>query len=93
MFGLRAIHCYIQSIIKNINNMKTELFSNWKLVKKALSVSGKTIELVSVDHVVFKDVYYIKVDGVTEHTQYGARRLDAVFNEYVTEEFDLVYAC
>lgn len=73
--------------------MKTELFSNWKLVKKALSVSGKTIELVSVDHVVFKDVYYIKVDGVTEHTQYGARRLDAVFNEYVTEEFDLVYAC
>jgi len=72
--------------------MKTELFSNWKLVKKALSVSGKTIELVSVDHVVFKDVYYIEVDGVTEHMQYGICRLDSIFNEFVTEQFDLVYS-
>lgn len=72
--------------------MKAELFSNWKSVKKALSVSGKTIELVSVDHVVFKDVYYIEVDGETVHTQYGTRKLDAIFNEYVTEQFDLIYA-
>ena len=81
------------TIIKKLSDMKTELFSNWKLVKKALSVSGKTIELISVDHLVFKDVYYIEVDGVTAHTQYGTRRLDTVFNEYVTEEFDLVYSC
>ena len=25
MFGLRAIHCYIQFIIKNINNMREDL--------------------------------------------------------------------
>jgi hypothetical protein len=74
--------------------MKAELFSNWKSVKKALSVSGKTIELISVDHVVFKDVYYIEVNGETVHTQYGtaACKLDAIFNEYVTEQFDLIYA-
>ena len=72
--------------------MKAELFSNWKSVKKALSVSGKAIELISVDHVVFKDVYYIEVNGETVHMQYGTRRLDAIFNEYVTEQFDLIYA-
>jgi hypothetical protein len=72
--------------------MRTELFSNWKSVKKALSVSGKNIELISVDHLVFKDVYYIEVDGVTEHMQYGTRRLDSIFNEFVTEQFDLIYA-
>ena len=72
--------------------MKTELFSNWKSVKKALSASGKVIELISVDHVVFKDVYYIEVDGETVHTQYGTRKLDAIFNEYVTEQIDLIYA-
>jgi hypothetical protein len=68
-----------------------ELFSNWKTLKKELSVSGKTIELISIDHVVFKDVYYIEVNGVTEHMQYGTRRLEAIFNEFITEEFNLVY--
>jgi hypothetical protein len=68
-----------------------ELFTNWKILKKELSVSGKTIELISIDHVVFKDVYYIEVNGVTEHMQYGTRKLDAIFNEFITEEFDLVY--
>ena len=72
--------------------MKTELFNNWKSIKKVLSVSGKNIELISVDHLVFKDVYYIEVNGVTEHMQYGTYRLDAIFNEYVTEQFDLVYS-
>lgn len=68
-----------------------ELFTNWKTLKKELSVSGKTIELISIDHVVFKDVYYIEVNGVTNHMQYGTRRLEAIFNEFITEEFDLVY--
>ena len=73
--------------------MKTtvELFTNWKSLKKVLSVSGKTIELISVDHVVFKDVYYIEVNGVTEHMQYGTSKLNNIFNEFITEEFDLVY--
>jgi len=73
--------------------MENKLFSNWKSVKTVVSVSGKNIELISVDHVVFKDVYYIVVNGVVDHMQYGTRKLDAIFNEYVTEEFDLVYAC
>lgn len=68
-----------------------ELFTNWQLLKKAISVSGKTIELISINHVVFKDVYYIEVDGITQHMQYGTRKLEAIFNEFVTEEFDLVY--
>ena len=73
--------------------MKTtiELFTNWKSLKKVLSVSGKSIELISIDHVVFKDVYYIEVNGVTEHMQYGTRKLNNIFNEFITEEFDLVY--
>ena len=72
--------------------MRTELFNNWKSIKKVLSVSGKNIELISVDHLVFKDVYYIEVNGVTEHMQYGTSRLDAIFNEYVAEQFDLIYS-
>jgi hypothetical protein len=68
-----------------------ELFTNWKSLKKELSVSGKTIELISVDHVAFKDVYYIEVNGVTEHMQYGTSRLHNIFNEFITEEFDLIY--
>lgn len=69
----------------------TELFTNWQSLKLAVSVSGKTIELISVNHAVFKDVYYVEVDGITSHMQYGTRKLDAIFNEFVTEEFDLVY--
>jgi hypothetical protein len=72
--------------------MKSELFSNRKSLKTALSASGKTIELISVDHVVFGYVIYIEVNGETVHTHYGTRRLDAIFNEYITEQFDLVYA-
>lgn len=72
--------------------MKTELFSNWKSIKKVLNVNGKTIELITVNHAVFKDVYYIEVNGVTEHMQYGTRRLECIFNEFVTENFDLIYA-
>ena len=72
--------------------MENKLFSNWKSVKTAVSVSGKNIELISIDHVVFKDVYYIEVNGATNHMQYGTCKLNTIFNEYVTEEFDLVYA-
>ena len=72
--------------------MENKLFSNWKSVKTAVSVSGKNIELISIDHVVFKDVYYIEVNGVTNHMQYDTCKLNTIFNEYVTEEFDLVYA-
>jgi len=69
----------------------TELFNDWKTIKKALNVNGKCIELISVNHIVFNDVYYIKVDGITEHTQYGTRKLDAIFNEFMTENFDILY--
>jgi hypothetical protein len=69
----------------------TKLFKNWKSIKKSVSVNGKSVELISVDHVVFNDVYYIEVDGITEYMQYGTRKLEAIFNEFITENFDIVY--
>lgn len=55
------------------------------------SVSGKQIRLVTLTHNVFGDCYYIFADGVLEHFQYGTSKLDAIFNEFVTEDFNLVY--
>jgi hypothetical protein len=69
-----------------------KLFTDWKSVKKVLNVNGKCVELISVNHAVFNDVYYIEVDGITEHMQYGTRKLEAIFNEFVTENFDLVFS-
>ena len=62
-----------------------------KTIKKAQSINGKKIELTTINHIVFGDVYYIYVDGITEHMQYGTRKLDAIFNEFVNQEFDLIY--
>jgi hypothetical protein len=69
-----------------------KLFSNERSLKKSISVSGKSIELIAMDHIVFKDVYYIFVNGVMDHMQYGDNRLNLIFNEYVTEDWDLVYS-
>ncbi len=61
-------------------------------IKKAESKTKKMVELITFNHNVFGDVYYIYVDGDLQHSQYGTRKLDAIFNEFVSEEFDIVYA-
>ena len=61
-------------------------------IKSAKSKSGKTVELELINDTVFGSVYYIFVDGELGCSQYGERKLDAVFNEFVTEEFDILYA-
>lgn len=61
-------------------------------IKKQVNAKGKLIELTTINHIVFGDCYYIYVDGETQHFQYGASKLDLIFNEFVSEEFDLVCA-
>jgi|694.fasta_scaffold33643_10 hypothetical protein len=61
-------------------------------LKKQVNSKGQVIELTTINHNVFGDCYYIYVDNETKHFQYGTRRLDLIFNEFVTGEFNLVYA-
>ena len=60
-------------------------------IKTQISASGKKIELDTFNHNVFGDCYYIYVDGKSEHFQYGTSKLDVIFNEFVSEEFDLAH--
>jgi len=55
-------------------------------IKKQVSAKGKNIELTTINHNVFGDCYYIYVEGNLEYFQYGTRKLDAIFNEFITEE-------
>jgi hypothetical protein len=61
-------------------------------IKKQVNAQGKLIELTTINHVTFGDCYYIYVDGECQHFQYGTSKLDAVFNEFMSEDFDLVCA-
>jgi hypothetical protein len=61
-------------------------------IKKQVNAKGKVIELTTINHIVFGDCYYIYVDGERQHFQYGTSRLDSVFNEFLTEEFNLVWS-
>lgn len=63
-----------------------------RTIKLETSVSGKQVQLVTINHNVFRDCYYIFVDGEQQHFQYGTSKLDAIFNEFVSEEFDLVWS-
>jgi len=71
-------------------NEKTRIMET--TIKKQVNAKGKVIELTTINHVVFGDCYYIYVNDNTVHFQYGTRKLDAIFNEFVSEEFDLVWA-
>ncbi len=61
-------------------------------IKKQVNAKGKVIELTTINHMVFGDCYYIYVDGKSQHFQYGTSKLDAIFNEFVSEEFNRVWA-
>jgi|688.fasta_scaffold127998_2 hypothetical protein len=63
-----------------------------RTIKMETSVSGKQIQLVTITHNHFGDCYYIYVDGEQQHFQYGTSKLDAIFNEFVSEDFDLVWS-
>ncbi|MFY7938175.1 MAG: hypothetical protein ACOVOQ_12410 [Flavobacterium sp.] len=60
-------------------------------IKKELNIFGKTIELLIINNHVFDDCYYIHVNGELKHFQYGNNKLDIIFNEFITEEFDKTY--
>lgn len=65
-------------------------------IKKATSVSGKLVELTMVKTTLNYDTYeyyYIYIDGDLVHSQYdNNNKLNAIFNECVDEDFDLIYA-
>jgi hypothetical protein len=63
-----------------------------RTIKIETSVTGKQIRLLTITHNVFGDCYYIFVDGEEQHFQYGTTLLDAIFNEFVSEDFDLVWS-
>lgn len=62
-------------------------------IKKATSVSGKLVELTMVKTPLNYEYYYIYIDGDLVHSQYDNNtKLNAIFNECVDEDFDLIYA-
>jgi hypothetical protein len=63
-----------------------------RTIKMKTSVSGKQIRLVTITHNVAGDCHYIFVDGEIQHFQYGTSKLNAIFNEFVSEDFDLVWS-
>ncbi|CAB4153900.1 hypothetical protein UFOVP636_36 [uncultured Caudovirales phage] len=63
-----------------------------RTIKMETSITGKQIRLITITHNVFGDCYYIFVDGIQQHLQYGTSKLDAIFNEFVTEDFNLVWS-
>jgi hypothetical protein len=63
-----------------------------KTIKNEVNVLGNLIELTTINHNVFGDVYFIYVNGQIQHSQYGTKRLDVIYNEFLSEKFDLVYS-
>lgn len=61
-------------------------------IKKQVNSKGQVIELTTINHIVFGDCYYIYVDNKSQHFQYGTSKLDLIFNEFVSGNFDLVWA-
>ena len=64
-----------------------------KTIKTVVSVSGKLVELCMITTPRNHEYYYIYSDGELMHSQYDNNtRLNAIFNECVNEDFDLIYA-
>lgn len=64
-----------------------------KTIRKETSVSGKVVELLMVLSARNFEYYYIYSDNELMHSQYDNNsRLNAIFNECVNEDFDLIWA-
>lgn len=64
-----------------------------KTIKTETSVSGKVVELLMVMSATKHEYYYIYMDNELMHCQYDNNsRLNAIFNECINEDFNLIYA-
>ena len=81
----QCLYQHINKDVKAINYYE-------KTIKKQVNVNGKTIELTKINHNIFGDCYHIYVNGKVEHFQYGTSELDAIFNEFISEKFDLIWS-
>lgn len=61
-----------------------------RTIKIETNVINKQVRLITINHNVFGDCYYIFIDSVLEHFQYGTYKLDIIFNEFVTEGLNKV---
>jgi hypothetical protein len=64
-----------------------------KTIKTETSVSGKVVELIMLITHLNLEYYFIHIDGDLVHSQYeNNNKLNAIFNECINEDFDLIYA-